>query len=178
MKNIMSPYFYRNSYKDHKDSISSKEENSLKSRNENKSIPSRPRSSIDKSSSILFENKVLLDKIENIDRKFNLIIKENKELKDLIRDKTNYISKINYEISNFNKEIKDLKNITTKFIKFNKNNPINPSASVNVYAKQRPYSPEKLKMKSRNFSKSPIAKDFFTNPIVQTPKEDSILGKN
>jgi hypothetical protein len=178
VKKVMSPYFFRNSYKDRKESISSKEENSIKSLKEKRRILSRPKSSYDKSTSLIFENKNILDKLENLDRKFNLIIKENKEIKDLIKDKAIHISKINNKLLTFKKEISDFKEISVKFLKFNKEHPLNTEAlvKVNPNFKERAFTPEKYKLKSRNFSKSPNSKDFFTNPIVRMQTEDSMLG--
>jgi hypothetical protein len=55
------------------------------------------------------ENKLLKTKIEEIDKKFELIMKENKELKHMIRNKAEEYNKLQLEMNSFKKELKNIK---------------------------------------------------------------------
>jgi hypothetical protein len=64
------------------------------------------------------ENKMLKDKLESIDKKFDIIIKENNNIKSLIEIKTRNFSKIQTELETFKKNFNEFNN------KKQKNNPI------------------------------------------------------
>lgn len=55
------------------------------------------------------ENKLLKSKIEEIDKKFEVILKENRELKQLIKNKTEQFLRLHNDMDIFKKEIKNIK---------------------------------------------------------------------
>jgi hypothetical protein len=56
------------------------------------------------------EKITLQNKIKDIDKKYDSILKENKELKQLIHNKTNDFMKLYKDISTFKTELKHIKN--------------------------------------------------------------------
>jgi hypothetical protein len=57
------------------------------------------------------DSQMIKRKVDDIDRKFDYLIKENRELKKLIEFKTKGISKINTAMNLFRKEISNIKGI-------------------------------------------------------------------
>jgi hypothetical protein len=72
---------------------------------------------------------LLIQKVEDIEKKFDFLIKENKELKNLIQTKTKNICKIHTSMNLFRKEIANLKTqkITYKKKSVNKKSTFNKS---------------------------------------------------
>jgi len=69
------------------------------------------------------ENKILRDKIEMIDKKYDILINENKNLKMLIETKTKNFKTINSKLDSFKKQISAMKNgDKVKTITSNQNN--------------------------------------------------------
>jgi len=176
----LSQYFFRNNFKERKESTSSKEEISGKSLIEKRRILSRSKSTYDTSPTLIFQNKNINEKLDKLEQKINMIIKENKEIKQILEEKDINISKKSTICQSFTKEKSHLKYTSNKFHKLNKENTLyrDHSLGVNSNLKQKALTPEKCKFKTRNFSKFGNSKDYSINPIVQTHKEDSLLGIN
>jgi hypothetical protein len=62
------------------------------------------------------ENKILKGRIEEIDKKFEVILRENKELKSMIKNKTEEFNRLHLEMNGFKKELKNIKFLNKKNI--------------------------------------------------------------
>lgn len=128
------------------------------------------------------ENRLLKNRIEEIDKKFEILIKENKELKRLIKTKTVVIDRLNLEMLSFKKElnsIKSRKNIRNTNTTFNKpdhfskdSRPLNLNETFN----NREIKPYKYRNYNKNRSTSNIKHNqsnpnisLQTNSISKTP---------
>ncbi len=56
------------------------------------------------------ENKMMKDKLESIDKKFDIIIKENNNIKSLIEVKTKHFSKMQTALNSIKNDMNKLKN--------------------------------------------------------------------
>ncbi len=54
----------------------------------------------------IIENKTLKEKIKQIDEKYDIIIKENKELKQMINEKSKYMLKLHNDVLKFKNNLK------------------------------------------------------------------------
>lgn len=55
------------------------------------------------------ENKILKGRIEEIDKKFEVILRENKQLKSMIKSKNEEFNRLHLEMNGFKKELKNIK---------------------------------------------------------------------
>ncbi len=126
------------------------------------------------------ENKVLKHKLEEIDKKFETILKENKELKRLIKNKTIEIEKLNSEMLNFKKELRAIK--VTKNFKTTKNT----STSINKtdsrqeekdFHKLNEIKLYKTRTDNKNRSTSNIRPNLITNNTNNLTVQSHLISK-